>query len=332
MRQPIDASIVVLNWNSHPVVMDAAASALAQTGVTVELIVVDNGSEDGSLEELKRRFPQARFVEIGFNSGFTGGMNAGTEAARGKFVLWQNADLLLAEDYCARAVATMNAESHVGAVGGMVYLLVDGRRTSNLDACGYTLSPAHRTKLLPATTPLDVIGVSGSCPVLRMDALKHVQTQVGYVLDPWYFTYGEDVDLMLRLNLAGWTVRFVPQIRAWHVRSASTAPRSRFYEKPDPTQVHHFKNRVATIIKTWPRSLIARRLALLTATEALTPVYLLLQRPRSVLNWALAWRMIWRERKRLLGDRRSIQGSASPQHVARLSELLRHLRAPDTGQ
>src|SRR6266849_5412410 len=124
----IDVSIVVLNWNSYPVVLDAAASALAQTGVRVELLVVDNGSGDGSLEELKRRYPQARFIEMGFNSGFTGGMNAGTDAARGEFVLWQNADLVLAPDYCSRALAAMRADPAIGGAGGLVRRLVDGRR------------------------------------------------------------------------------------------------------------------------------------------------------------------------------------------------------------
>ncbi|MDP3938140.1 MAG: glycosyltransferase family 2 protein [Deltaproteobacteria bacterium] len=319
----IDVSIVLLNWNSSAVVLDAAASALAQKGTSVELLIVDNGSKDGSLEELKRRFPDARFLEMGFNSGFTGGMNVGTDEAHGEFVLWQNADLILSEDYCTRAVAAMRAESALGAVGGSVYLLIDGSRTSVVDACGYTLSATHRTVLLPTTREMDVVGVSGSCPVFRRKALEDLRATAGYVLDPWYFTYGEDVDVMLRLNLAGWRVRFVPDMHAWHVRSASTKPRSRFYEKPDATQVHHLKNRLATIIKTLPMSLIWRRIATLVATELLIPGYLLLRRPRSLVNWAAAWCLIWKERGRLLRDRAAIQGATAGSSVARLSALLR---------
>src|SRR2546430_4548432 len=59
-----DVTIVLLNWNSRPLVFEAAASAVRQTGVTAELIIVDNGSTDGSLEELKSRFPEARYLEI----------------------------------------------------------------------------------------------------------------------------------------------------------------------------------------------------------------------------------------------------------------------------
>jgi len=317
-----DVTIVILNWNSYPVVIDAAASALAQRDVAVDLVVVDNGSSDGSLAKLRARYPQARIIEMGHNSGFTGGMNAGTDAARGQFILWQNADLVLADDYCARAVAAMQADQSAGAVGGTVLRLIDGQRTDNFDASGYTLSPAHRTVFLSADVPREVVGVSGSCPIFRRAALEQLRGTVGYVLDPSYFTYGEDIDVMLRLNLAGWKVLYVPTMRAWHVRSGSTAPRSRFYEKPDHTQVHHLRNRLATIVKTWPRPVLWRRLPILALVEAALPFYLLVRRPRSLKNWVRAWWELWRNCVRLRHDRALIQRAASPTAVARLRTLL----------
>jgi GT2 family glycosyltransferase len=321
----IDVSIVVLNWNSGDTVCDAAESALAQTGVAVELLVVDNGSTDGSLDELRQRFPTARFIELGSNTGFTGGMNAGTDAAQGEFVLWQNADLVLASDYCARAIALMRRERDVGAVGGLVQRLVEGQRTDVFDACGYTLSTLHRAAAVPnPETEQDVIGVSGSCPIFRRAALESVRAVTGYVLDPWYFTYGEDIDVMLRLHLAGWRVRYVPEIRAWHVRSGSTVPGSRFYEKPEATQVRHFKNRIATVIKTYPTGLLLRRLPVLALTEAALPFYLLLRaRPRSILSWIRSWGQLLKERRRLVRDRGSIQRQAHPGAGERLQGLLR---------
>jgi GT2 family glycosyltransferase len=318
----IDVSIVLLNWNSRPLVFDAAASALAQRGVAIELIVVDNGSTDGSLQELRSRFPGARFIEMGFNSGFTGGMNAGTKVAQGDFVLWQNADLVLADDYCSRAVAIMRAEPEVGAAGGLVRRLVDGKPSEAFDAAGYTLRPNHRPRFLPIDIEQDVMGVSGSCPIFRRAALDAIAAPVGYVLDPWYFTYGEDIDVMLRLNLAGWRVRYSPHMTAWHVRSASTAPASRFYEKPSVTQVHHFKNRLATVVKSIPRPALLRRIPALLATEVLLPFYLMTRRPSSLLNWAKAWRQVWSERRRLLRDRAAIRSHSSRRHMHRLSRLL----------
>ena len=315
-------SIVLLNWNSYPVVLDAAASALAQRDVHVELLLVDNGSHDGSVAELRRRFPAVPIMEMGSNLGFTGGMNAGTEAAQGEFVLWQNADLVLAEDYCARAVAAMRTDATIGGVGGTVLRLVDGRRTADFDAAGYSLSPAHRTAFVHADAPREVVGVSGSCPIFRRSALEQIRATVGYVLDPSYFTYGEDIDVMLRLNLAGWKIVYLPGIRAWHVRSASTAPHSRFYEKPDHTQVHHLRNRLATIVKTWPRPVLWRRLPILVAVELGLPLYLLARRPRSLKNWATAWRELWRNRRQLRRDRSAIQNAASPAAVSRLRSLL----------
>lgn len=316
----IDVSIVLLNWNSMPIVLDAAASAVAQRDISVELVVVDNGSTDLSLRQLQQRFPSARYIEMGYNSGFTGGMNAGTDVARGEFVLWQNADLVLAEDYCTRGIAAMRADPGIGAVGGTVHRLVEGRRTAEFDASGYTISAAHRTVFVRRGG--EVVGVSGSCPLFRRKALDAIRATVGYVLDPTYFTYGEDIDVMLRLNLAGWRVVHIPEMSAWHVRSGSTAPRSRFYEKPDVTQVHHLRNRLATIVKTWPRQVLLRRLPALAAIECALPFYLLIRRPRSLRNWFVAWRGLWRDRARLLRDRARIQTAATPAAIYRLRRLL----------
>ncbi len=268
---------------------------MGQADVPIELIIVDNGSEDGSLAELRDRFPHARFIEMGYNSGFTGGMNAGIAAASGEYVLLQNADLLLADNYCAGAVATMQKEPQVGAVGGKVYRLANGQRTTELDACGYTLSRTFRTRLLEPDAERDVLGVSGSCPVFRVAALSTIRAPVGYVLDPWYFAYSEDVDLMLRLNLAGWRVRYVPHLLAWHVRSGSSVPAARFYEKPDHYQVHHL-------------------LAL--------PAYLVWHRPASVANWLHGWSAVRGELSRLLRDRRGIHSGDGPANTARVQSLL----------
>jgi GT2 family glycosyltransferase len=320
-----DVSIVLLNWNSSATVIEAAESASDQTGVRVQLLIVDNGSTDGSLETLKRQFPHAQFIEIGFNSGFANGMNAGSTVAAGEFILWQNADLVLAPDYCALALQTMRADDTIGAMGGLVHRLVNGHRTNVFDASGYTINALHRAVAVSnRTVAQDVVGVSGSCPILRRRALEDIRRPVGYALDPWYFTYGEDIDVMLRLHLAGWRVRYDPAMLAWHVRSGSTVVGSRFYERPDVTQVHHFKNRVATIAKTYPVPVLLRRLPLLVMTELVVPPYLLLKgKPRGIWNWLRSWGQFLKESPRLLRDRKTIFARADHENQARTQALLR---------
>jgi GT2 family glycosyltransferase len=318
----IGVSIVLLNWKSFPVVLDAADSALSQRGVEVDLIIVDNGTQDGSLTVLRKRFAKARVVEMGFNSGYTGGMNAGTDSARHTFVLWQNADVILDRDYCARGVSAMSSDQSVGATGGTVYRLMQGKRTTELDQAGFTVSATNRVRFLRLSSIRDVVGVGGSCPLFRRAALDGIRAPVGYILDPWYFAYFEDMDVMLRLNLAGWRVQYIPEMLAWHVGAGSTVPRSRFYEKPNTIQVHHFKNRIATIIKSLPRQVLLRRLAPILFAEIATPAYLLLHRPRSILNWTAAWGEVWRARKQLLRDRMAIQATASREAIANLRVLL----------
>jgi len=316
-------SIVLLNWRSYPIILEAAETAAAQLDVEVELIIVDNDSNDGSLPELKRRFPQARFVEMGVNAGFAAGMNAGVAVATGEFVLLQNADLVLALDHCALAVAAMRKDPSLGAAGGKVNRLVDGRRSDTLDGCGYMLDGRFRgVKVQPDRGGI-VMGVSGTSPFLRATAIADVSRPVGYLFDPWYFAYFEDIDLMLRLNLAGWRVRYVPELRAWHLRSHSTGGSTRFYARTGWTLQHTLKNRLATIVKDCPRALLWRLGPSLVITELLLPFYLLLRRPSGLPVLARAWRIAWNDRKRLLAERGAIQRQAvEKQAVSRFDALV----------
>lgn len=318
-------SIVILNWRSYPIVMDAAQSALAQRGVNVELIVVDNGSRDGSIPELRLRFPAARIIELGNNSGFPNGMNTGITAATGEYVLLQNADLVLDENYCAFGLSVMSSIDRVGAVGGLVQRLVKGERTDTLDACGYTLSSSFRARLLDQEQRGEVVGVSGSCPLFSAAALRDAERPVGYALDPWYFSSFEDIDLMLRINLAGWAVYYEPTMRAWHVRSGSTVTASRFYGKPVPLVRHHMKNRLATVIKNVPAAQLRTWLGAIL-TEIGIPVYLLWKRPAALKAWIGAWWSIAREATRLMSDRRRILRNAAPELQERLFRLIRTTR------
>jgi len=317
-------SVVILNWRSYPIVMDAAQSALRQRAVNVELIVVDNGSDDESIPQLRSRFPEARIIELGHNSGFPHGMNTGIKVATGEYILLQNADLVLDENYCAFGIGVMSSIDRVGAVGGLVQRLAKGERTDTLDACGYTLSRTFRAQLLDHNRGGEVVGVSGSCPLFSAEALRDVERPVGYALDPWYFSSFEDIDLMLRFNLAGWAVHYAPEMRAWHVRSGSTVAASRFYEKPVPLVRHHIKNRLATILKNIPAIQLRTWLGVIV-TEVAIPFYLLRKRPSTLKAWIGAWWSIGLEAPRLLRDRMRILRKGGP-FQGRLFRLIRMTR------
>lgn len=316
-------SIVLLNWNSAPLIYDAAASAVAQQGIAADLVIVDNGSQDDSLQQLKRTHPDATFIELGHNTGFAAGMNAGIAAVRTEFALLQNADLLLAPDHCATALAALRADAGLGAVGGLVQRLEGGERTAKLDECGYLLARSFKVSFVDPVAGRDVMGIPGCSACVRMDALRDVARIAGYVFDPWYFTYFEDIDLMLRLNLAGWRVRYLPDVRSWHVRSASIGGPMRFHRRPVAAMRTNLRNRVATFIKSCPRNQLWRLLPPAAAWHAAVPPYLLATRPSALGVVGSAWRDVWRERRRLLADRRRIMAAATPESLARFAQLIR---------
>ena len=91
-------SAVVLNWDCAAMVERCVASVLAQSAPPDELVVVDNGSRDGSADAVQARFPQVRLLRLGRNTGYAGGMNAGIAATTGDLVLLLNLDVELEPD------------------------------------------------------------------------------------------------------------------------------------------------------------------------------------------------------------------------------------------
>jgi GT2 family glycosyltransferase len=216
---PGRVSILVLNWNSGELGRAATASALAQSWPDVEVLVIDNASDDDSLATILAACPGVVVVQNEENLGFGGGMNSGIEVATGEFILPLNCDAELDADYVADLIPTLRAHPDAAAVGGSV-------ASSRVETSGpLQITRTMRTASLPREEPIVCDKVNGACPLFRTEALQAVQDVLGGPYDASYFTYGEDVDLALTLRRLGWHYRFVPGARARHVRSFGSAPR-----------------------------------------------------------------------------------------------------------
>src|SRR5262249_33861158 len=133
-------SAIVLSWNSARFLDGCLGSLFAQREIALEVIVVDNGSEDGSVALVRERFPAARLLELGANHGFCAANNRGLAIARGPFVLFANSDIILEDRFCASAVAAFARDARTGLVGGK--LLRFDRRT--VDSAGQFLTRSRR--------------------------------------------------------------------------------------------------------------------------------------------------------------------------------------------
>ena len=234
---PPRVSAVVVSWNARDELRACLASLEAESAsLPLEVLVVDNASDDGSPALVRDAFPSVRLIEPGRNLGFAAGCNRGLAEARAPFALLLNPDAELRPGALGELLRALEARPDAAVVGP---------RTLNADGTpqlswGPELSPlsewrqrrrvrglrARRPSVLAAVEaesrlPAEPDWVSGACLLARAEALDAVGR-----FDEGYFLYEEDVDLCRRLRAAGWKVLYRPDACVVHRlgRSATRAP------------------------------------------------------------------------------------------------------------
>ena len=215
-------SVVIPNWNGLRWLPGCLSALRAQELAPAEVIVVDNGSRDGSLEYLKREHPEIRLITFTRNTGFAHAANVGIATAAHELVAMLNTDVELAPDWLRRMVEALTADPHVGSVACKMLQLP--QRDLIYDAGDVLRRDGHCVQrgrfeidVGRFDRPEEVFGACAGAALYRRNAVLALG---GF--DERYFAYLEDVDLALRLRLAGWTCRYEPTI-AWHAGAASAA-------------------------------------------------------------------------------------------------------------
>jgi GT2 family glycosyltransferase len=223
-------SVVIPTYNGRELLARCLGSLTrrrpADPDITIEILVSDDASTDGTAEWLARAFPGVRLVRSETNGGFCAAANAGIAAARGRFIQLLNNDTEVARGWIEAGLALFS-DPTVGSVAPLVVVRSDPRR---VDSAGdsYSLAgwPTKRGHSQPAGLfsgrPVEeVFGASGSSAFYRADVLKRLG---GF--DPLYGSYYEDVDLAFRLRWAGYRCLFAPCSLVYHDVSASYDHRS----------------------------------------------------------------------------------------------------------
>ncbi|MFK7800347.1 MAG: glycosyltransferase family 2 protein [Anaerolineae bacterium] len=243
------ASIIIPNWNGKHH-LDVCFEALrTQSLKDFEVILVDNGSADGSQTYVREQFPEAVLIENGANLGFTGACIKGYEAAKGEFIVLLNNDTEVTPTWLENLLAGFERYPDVGSTIGKI-LLFDER--DKLHTAGDFVrtdgSPGNRGVWQPDTGQFDreefIMSGCGAAVAYRRSALE----EVGFLDDSFYFSC-EDVDLGWRMNLAGWRVLYVPAAVIYHKVKASTSSIASFYDK---------RNQLFLIWKNYPTTLLRR--------------------------------------------------------------------------
>ncbi|MCC2320203.1 glycosyltransferase family 2 protein [Cellulomonas xiejunii] len=215
------ARVVVVSWNGAHLLPTALDSLERQTvRDRLDVVVVDNGSTDGTAELLATRYPDVRRLASASNLGFAGGAALGMADARCHVVLLNN-DAAFAPDAVEHLLRALEAPG-VGATTARVLLAgtdpVLVNSTGNVvTRTGNGADRDWRAPLGSESTDPDVFGFYGGAAALRREMLDEVG---GF--DPWLFLYYEDTDLSWRMRAAGWTVRYVPEAVAHHEHAASS--------------------------------------------------------------------------------------------------------------
>jgi len=225
----IDISICIVNYRAKDLLQECLASIYEHTRLSFEVIVVDNGSQDGTIEMLDEAYPDVKHIENGSNLGFTLPMNQALKVGSGRYLLLLNPDTVITPNALDCLVGFMDAHPAVGICGPKV-LNSDGslqkqcRRGESTPWAVITyfigladLFPKSRRFGQYLMSYMDenqrhpVTGVAGSCMLIRREVID----QIGY-LDERFFAYQEDADYCYRAHQAGWQVYYVPEAEIIH--------------------------------------------------------------------------------------------------------------------
>jgi GT2 family glycosyltransferase len=217
-----DLSVSIVNTQSRELLLGCLESL---EGTEVEVVVLDNASEDGSVAAVRERFPRVRVIPQEFRAGFGANHNTVIRVTRGRYVYVLNEDTTAGDWGFERIVAYLDSHPQVAALGPrLVY--PDGRQQASawrfptpvVTTLGLATLGKIGVKQSRGTEPRAVDWVMGAALVLRREALA----QVG-LFDEGFFLYSEEVDLQFRLRQAGWEVHYFPEVTVVHHESQFSA-------------------------------------------------------------------------------------------------------------
>lgn len=212
-------SVVVLNFNGAATIERCIESIRSQSWSPHEIILVDNNSTDGSLEQAQHRFPEIRIVQNYRNLGFSKGNNEGIKQSSGDLVLLANNDAIL-----NRGAISSLVDAMTGSVGIVSGVILDGSGNKIWSYGGYfdQLSGMHWHGLqgAPIVSSLHLEPYPDYAPGALLLIPRELLNQIG-LLSPYFFLYGDDIDLALKAARLGRTVKLVPEPIAIHLVSQS---------------------------------------------------------------------------------------------------------------
>ena len=232
----MDVSIIIVNYKTCNLVVDCIKSIYDLTKkVDFEIIVVDNNSDDGSVETIISLFPQVQVIPLKENIGFGKANNVGVKRAQGKYVCFLNSDTVLLNDAISILVAYLDKHEFVALCGGQLFDATKRPTNSYMDYpdMSYFLSLIFKGnvsyKILPSFPEGSIpYYISGADMMLRKSFIDRYGA-----FDPDFFMYYEDTELSYRVEKLGFGVHFVPEAQIMHLGDQSPKVKGDLISKLD---------------------------------------------------------------------------------------------------
>jgi GT2 family glycosyltransferase len=252
----MDLSVIIVSFNTRRLLDDCLRSVFAAEAPPggVEVIVVDNGSVDGSIDMVSRKYSQVKLVISPDNRGFSAANNLGSSIASGEFLLFLNSDTILSPRALSQPLEFMRANDDVGALTVQLVYPTGERDPDNhrgfptpwnafCHFSGLSRLLRNQPRFNGYFRSYEDFGQVHQVPVIAGSYML-MPRALDRLLGGWdetYFFYGEDIDYCYRINEAGYRIMYYPMVEVIHYKGASSGLRKESAEIARPPRETRIK-------------------------------------------------------------------------------------------
>src|SRR5256714_483047 len=307
-------SVTIVTYDSGRFIKRCLESVLAQKYPSLEIIVIDNNSTDGTIDILETFDDRCRVVYNDENVGFAAAQNQAIALAHGDWVLTLNPDVLLLPNFIQALVDAGQIDPKIGTVCGKLLTIrasFDLPEKALVDSTGIYFTPMLR-HLDRGSQEVDnghylnfeyVFGATAAAALYRRQMIEDISIDDEF-FDPDFFVYREDADVAWRAQLLGWRCIYTPHARGYHVRNVLPGNRRAL---PPEINMHSVKNRFLMRIKNMTGDLYWRNWFSITTRDAVV-LFCCMFREQSSLKafWYVAqnWKRVMSKRREIMARKR----------------------------
>lgn len=245
-------SVLIPNWNGRELLKDCLRSLEKQTFKNFEIILVDNGSTDDSLEYVEEGFPQVRIIKLEKNFGFARAINEGVKASGAEYVVFLNNDTNVDKNWLGNLIKCADSHPEVISVNSK---LLNFYEKKIIDGVGIMINEVGQARSIgwqekdrgKYEREQYIFGATGGASLFRRKEF----IKVG-MFDEKYFMYSEEVDFAFRAQFLGFKSIFCPKAIVYHKHKATSR------KFPAKVEYWQFRNMFLTIIKDFPSRVLLK--------------------------------------------------------------------------